>query len=551
MSIQKSFLVAGTLLALASCGDETNVTKVTNETVGMEVAATADSLGTCDSASVGKMMFASDENAVYICADSGWTPLSEKAADGKDGADGLDGALCTVKTLSAGDGYKVICGGDSVGVILNGTDGSDGKNGNNGSDGKDGANGTSCSVFALPDSSGYKIVCGGDSVGVILNGLDGADGKNGADGKDGTNGTNGTSCSVFALSDGSGYKVVCGGDSVGVILNGANGKDGANGTSCTAAALSDGSGYKIVCGGDSVGVILNGSDGKDGADGKNGADGKDGGSGCNLASDSSGIVILVCGTFQFAFCGSSIYASAAKFCQDGSLYSLCGGKSYDVMTEYCDGGTVYEVKSKFTDARDGKTYRTVKIGSQIWMAENLNYDYNQNTAKSYCYNNSADSCAKYGRLYPWSAAMDSAAVFSENGKGCGYGKTCSATKPVRGVCPEGWHLPSLEEWQALEIYVAVNSNGGVGYALKSIIGWGWSNNENGSDAFGFGALPAGILIYSGGAQFVQNGTHTYFWGSTEYSPNVAYYRYLDVGSTDLFSSNYGKDYARSVRCVKD
>ena len=597
MSIQKSFLVAGTLLALASCGDETNVTKVTNETVGMEVAATADSLGTCDSASVGKMMFASDENMVYICADSGWTPLSEKAADGKDGVDGLDGALCTVKTLSAGDGYKVICGGDSVGVILNGTDGSDGKNGNNGSDGKDGANGTSCSVFALPDSSGYKIVCGGDSVGVILNGLDGADGKNGADGKDGTNGTNGTSCSVFALSDGSGYKVVCGGDSVGVILNGANGKDGANGTSCTAAALSDGSGYKIVCGGDSVGVILNGSDGKDGADGKNGADGKDGGSGCNLATDSAGIVKLACGTSDtvtlykalcgdnaydpaktfcfeektydycasasydptkqfcqagslYALCGGESYDVTSEFCQDGSLYSLCGGKSYDVMTEYCDGGTVYEVKSKFTDARDGKTYRTVKIGSQIWMAENLNYDYNQNTAKSYCFNNSADSCAKYGRLYTWAAAMDSAAMFSENGKGCGDGKTCSATKPVRGGCPEGWHLPSLEEWYALETYVADNSNGGVGYALKSISGWtAYNGKTGGSDYFGFGALPAGLR--NGVGTFYDVQSYANFWSSTEGSASGANGRSLRYGGTNLLISSNAKSIALSVRCVKD
>ena len=122
----------------------------------------------------------------------------------------------------------------------------------------------------------------------------------------------------------------------------------------------------------------------------------------------------------------------------------------------CEYGTLY-------DERDGKTYKTVRIGNQIWMAENLNYAYLQPTAtldsSSWCRYNELDSCAKYGRLYIWSAAMDSAAVFSDASKGFGDGVVCgSVQQPVpcwpntfiRGVCPEGWHLPTVGEW--IEFY---------------------------------------------------------------------------------------------------
>ena len=102
----------------------------------------------------------------------------------------------------------------------------------------------------------------------------------------------------------------------------------------------------------------------------------------------------------------------------------------------------------FKDPRDGKTYRTVKIGKQVWMAEN---------------------CQKYGKLYTWSAAMDSAALFSSNGQGCGTGKTCTSAKVVQGICPEGWVLPSIKDWD--ELFRTAGRQALAGAKLKSTLGW--------------------------------------------------------------------------------
>ena len=100
---------------------------------------------------------------------------------------------------------------------------------------------------------------------------------------------------------------------------------------------------------------------------------------------------------------------------------------------------------EITDERDGQTYKTVLIGSRYWMAENLNFK----TENSYCVNDNDTLCLKYGRLYAWSAAMDSAGAFSTNGLNCGNGTKCTADSIVRGVCPQGWHLPDYSDFSNL------------------------------------------------------------------------------------------------------
>ena len=150
------------------------------------------------------------------------------------------------------------------------------------------------------------------------------------------------------------------------------------------------------------------------------------------------------------------------------------------------------VTGSVTDSRDNKTYKTVQIGSQTWMAENLNFE----ATNSYCFKNSAEYCAEYGRLYTWGAAMDSVGEWSENSKGCGdYDSDCSPTYPVRGVCLDGWHLPSRAEWDTL--FSAVGGKSTAGKVLKSMSGWeNWDKKSgNGTDDFGFSAFPAGYRNY--------------------------------------------------------
>ncbi len=441
---------------LSACGDDvTKVTNVTNEVSGMEIVASADSLGTCDSSTLGKTVFASDENTAYVCANSGWAPLS--------------------------------------------------------SDSK------SCLVEALSDSSGYKIICGEDSVGVVRNGENGSDGNTGEKGEAGENGV---SCTVEPLSDGAGYKVVCGEDSVGVIL------DGANGNGCTLTDNGDGT-VSQICGEDSITLYKAFCNGK--------------------TYDPEKAFCLEDSLYS---CGEKAYSPDSQFCYEESVYEQCGGKTFVPDSGYACIDGIYGFE--FKDSRDGQNYLAVKIGEQVWMAENLNYAYTQKTedldSSSFCYNDSAEYCEKYGRLYTWAAAMDSVAIFSEDGKDCGYKTMCSASGTVQGVCPEGWHLPSLEEWKTLAAYVADNTTGGedfAGYALKSTSGW--DDDGNGSDAFGFGTLPAGYRI----DKFWNILESARFWSSTENENEKAYYLDLSYGYNFLNMTILFKRNAFSIRCVRD
>lgn len=211
------------------------------------------------------------------------------------------------------------------------------------------------------------------------------------------------------------------------------------------------------------------------------------------------------GTFRAA---NEREISIGKGCTDGNL-----NEEYGEYTCMFAGAWGMDAGS-FTDPRDNQTYKTVKISTQIWMAENLNYA----IENSWCYDNDASNCTKYGRLYTWEAA--------------------------KTACPSGYHLPDTLEWNAL--FDVVGGKDVAGKMLKSMNVWPFLQNSE--DAFGFSALPAG---YSYGQSFDNGGYNAYFWSSTESNNGEAYYMYFYSNTWDAGESDGSKDTGYSVRCLKD
>lgn len=213
---------------------------------------------------------------------------------------------------------------------------------------------------------------------------------------------------------------------------------------------------------------------------------------------------------------------------------------------------------EFVDERDGQPYKSVKIGTQTWMAENLNYAYSQPSADmdstSACYRNVTENCDKYGRLYLYSAMLDSAGVFSEDALGCGRGAVCElAGKKVRGVCPEGWRLPSKAEWNTLIEFVDKNHSGAK-LRSKANVWMSSDHAEPPEDAYGFSLLPSGYYSdYNGKSGFEE----------IRYLTDFFYYD-VKCRNDDLCSSIYflyryevatesqpRSRYMLPIRCIKD
>ena len=165
------------------------------------------------------------------------------------------------------------------------------------------------------------------------------------------------------------------------------------------------------------------------------------------------------------------------------------------------------------DARDGNAYPVVEIAGRRWFARNLGFD----ARGSSCGDADSVACARAGRFYSWGSA--------------------------RIACPTGWRLPSDSEWNALSSALGGDDSAGTG--LKARVGW--NSGGNGSDAVGFGALPAGIR-FGYGIRDGQGG-RAFFWTSTEGGRGRAWYRSLDAAYRDLNRSDMDTLNGLSVRCV--
>jgi len=239
---------------------------------------------------------------------------------------------------------------------------------------------------------------------------------------------------------------------------------------------------------------------------------------------------------------SSVAESSSSSFEIDIGFSSSVASSSSQQSAVLDSSYYNAEENTLTDLRDGQIYKTVLIGNQIWMAQNLRIEkYGDLTIKSYCYEDNPQNCDSIGRLYIRSAAFDSVGVFGSSGKGCGKNKTaCSLKKPARGICPQNWHIADSLEW--VELFNEVEKNA---LNLMATQGWDESCYENPTNGiYGFNALPG----YRGSTGKYSEWA-SYFWVAERnvrsFSLSCYWKSSLPIIGVDTPESAF------SVRCIKD
>jgi len=182
---------------------------------------------------------------------------------------------------------------------------------------------------------------------------------------------------------------------------------------------------------------------------------------------------------------------------------------------------------------DGNVYNTITIGTQTWLQENLKVLHNPDGSSIdnvYSYGNNPANVDVYGRLYFWDAAMNN-----------------STTEKAQGICPDNWHIPSFAEWNTLSGYLGGSTVAGGKMKEEGTSHWN-QPNSNATNSSGFTALPAGEKDHDG---FQLLHEYAVIWSSTQATDTWSKYFYLSYQDAQLHPYEYFKDFAYSVRCIKD
>jgi uncharacterized protein (TIGR02145 family) len=224
---------------------------------------------------------------------------------------------------------------------------------------------------------------------------------------------------------------------------------------------------------------------------------------------------------------------------NGSLWTVKIDNNGEIYPVKINSDSMFLCGGRVKDARDGREYRTVEIGGACWMGENLNagtmlskgqLPTDNKITEKYCYGNEETNCNTYGGLYIWEEMM-------------GY----KHAEGLTGICPAGWHLPTDEDWQRMEIF--------LGMAEGEADSTGWRGKDTGTKlksggTSGFNALFGGYY-YTGQGSFIGENTYSVFWTSSEFDVNTAWQRFLYKEKIGVSRTNGVKSNGYSIRCVED
>ena len=247
-------------------------------------------------------------------------------------------------------------------------------------------------------------------------------------------------------------------------------------------------------------------------------------------------------------------SSSSKAESSSSVVQVIPSKDYDCNVYKCLPTQLLNPEidyGELLDVRDNQVYRTVKIGDQVWMAQNLNYDVGD-TTPDYRFNtvyrkapNVEDSLAKFGRAYTWIQAVDTTEYCNDSS--CYFP---NSMLPRRGICPEGWHVPSERDWKILEKFVDLNNDDeDMAISLKAANTWKpYTEATLGKDRFGFSALPFEPQMSTMYPLMIVQ-----YWSSNEDLENVYYATVRELGyySPEFAKNMTSKTRRAALRCLQD